>query len=144
MAVNNNTVINNVGEGTPGQEGGGIVVVAFNNAALQISLQGNQLRGNATFSNGFSGLGMVSLDNAQIFANVRFNTFTANAAPGFNAQATGSSNICLKLNNNTSDSVLIVGRAVGTTFRADTLGNAGPPVVESGLPLQPIGNCVVP
>ncbi|KAM3091995.1 right-handed parallel beta-helix repeat-containing protein [Phormidesmis sp. 146-35] len=142
--VNNNTAIGNVGEGPPGQEGGGIIVVAFNNAALQISMQGNQLRGNATFTNGFAGIGMVSLDNARLFANVRFNTFAQNAAPGFNAQSTGSSGVCLKLNNNTSDSPLIVGRGTGTTFQADTLGNAGPPVIQSGLPISAIGDCVVP
>jgi trimeric autotransporter adhesin len=142
--VNNNTAIGNVGEGPPGQEGGGIIAVAFNNAALQISMQGNQLRGNATFTNGFAGIGMVSLDNARIFANVRFNTFAQNAAPGFNAQSTGNSRVCLKLNNNTSDSPLIVGRGTGTTFQADTLGNAGPPVIQSGLPISAIGDCVVP
>jgi hypothetical protein len=157
--ISNNTVNGNVGQGPVGQEGGGIIVIGANNAVLQATIQGNFLNSNATFrapgQAGFAGIGMVSLDNAQILTTVRFNTILNTSAPSFNAQtAPGStSRICLKLNFNSADAgnltqggpfPLIVGRSDGATFQADTSGNSGPPVIESGLRISTLGDCPVP
>jgi parallel beta-helix repeat protein len=157
--ISNNTVNGNVGTGPAGQEGGGIIVIGANNATLQATIQGNFVNDNATFrapgQSGFAGIGMVSLDNSQILATVRFNTILNTAAPSFNAQtAPGStSKICLKLTLNSADAgnlsqggpyPLLIGRSSGAMFQADTSGNSGPPVIASGLSVSMLGDCPVP
>jgi hypothetical protein len=155
--VLNNTVTGNLGIGPP-LGGGGIFVLGFNRATVNVTVQGNNIFSNARTPDAFGGMAMVAVQNARIFSTVRFNTFINNggANPGFNALTgvpadvlggtlAGPTQICLKLNFNTSDQPFILLRPDAShTFQADSSGNAGPPVIAPFLSIAPLGDCPVP
>ncbi len=143
--ISNNSVSGNQGQGPSGQGGGGIVIRTFNNSVAQVAVEGNMVTNNATASGSFAGLGMLSLDNSQLLAGVRFNTLTNNTViPAFSAQSVPASKLCLQLSSNTSDTGFgLIRVSPASTFQADTAGNTGPIIVPV-VPVAPLGDCVVP
>ncbi|MFP4099850.1 right-handed parallel beta-helix repeat-containing protein [Coleofasciculus sp.] len=128
----------------------GIFVDALNNATLQLLLERNTVMDNARF-----GALILAEDQSELFAGVRFNTFTGNPgtldnANGFVVQ-TGSltnlepeSTICLDLSNNTSENGFSLNYIdLDSTFKADTTANNGTISIPQ-LPIEPLGDCPVP
>lgn len=128
----------------------GIFVDALNNATLQLLLERNTVMDNARF-----GALILAEDQSELFAGVRFNTFTGNLgtldnANGFVVQ-TGSltnlepeSTICLDLSNNTSENGFSLNYIdLDSTFKADTTANNGTILIPQ-LPVEPLGDCPVP
>jgi len=128
----------------------GIFVDALNNATLQLLLERNTVMDNARF-----GALILAEDQSELFAGVRFNTFTGNPgildnANGFVVQ-TGSltnlepeSTICLDLSNNTSENGFSLNYIdLDSTFKADTTANNGTILIPQ-LSVEPLGDCPVP
>ncbi|MEQ9622455.1 right-handed parallel beta-helix repeat-containing protein [Coleofasciculus chthonoplastes] len=128
----------------------GIFIDALNNATLQLLLERNTVMDNARF-----GALILAEDQSELFAGVRFNTFTGNPgtldnANGFVVQ-TGSltnlepeSTICLDLSNNTSENGFSLNYTdLDSTFKADTTANNGTISIPQ-LPVEPLGDCPVP
>ncbi|MDX1933487.1 MAG: right-handed parallel beta-helix repeat-containing protein [Capsulimonadales bacterium] len=154
--VSGNIITGNLGIGPP-LGGGGLFVLGFNRAVLRVTAQNNRIEGNATSAGAFGGMAVVSVQNAQVLATVRSNTFTGNrgANPGFTALAgvpptvlggtlAGPSSIALRLTGNASDNGYALVRSPGTTLAAETTGNTGGPVVVPALPVEPLGSIVLP
>ncbi|MEQ9483008.1 right-handed parallel beta-helix repeat-containing protein [Coleofasciculus sp. F4-SAH-05] len=128
----------------------GIFIDALNNSMLQLLLERNTVMDNARF-----GALILAEDQSELFAGVRFNTFTGNPgtldnANGFVVQ-TGSltnlepeSTICLDLSNNTSENGFSLNYTdLDSTFKADTTANNGTISIPQ-LPVEPLGDCPVP
>ncbi|MEQ9371427.1 MAG: right-handed parallel beta-helix repeat-containing protein [Coleofasciculus chthonoplastes F3-SA18-01] len=128
----------------------GIFIDALNNSTLQLLLERNTVMDNARF-----GAFILAEDQSELFAGVRFNTFTGNPgtldnANGFVVQ-TGSltnlepeSTICLDLSNNTSENGFSLNYTdLDSTFKADTTANNGTISIPQ-LPVEPLGDCPVP
>ena len=153
--VINNSVTGNQGLGPPGLEGGGVMILTFNGAIMNISMERNRVNRNGIAPGGFAGIGILAFDNSTLNAGLRQNTLAFNDAnPAVNAQALGAvppavpvpgqiPKICLALADNVSDSGYLLNRSQGTSFRAETTGNLGPFIIQT-LPLEPIGDCIVP
>lgn len=153
--VYNNVVSGNKGRGDPGQEGGGIMNLAFNGADLQALLEGNHLNANGEGNGAYAGLGVLIFDSATANIALRRNTLALNpAAPGMNVRTFGAippaqpvpgvfPSLCLELTGNVSDTGFLLTRDEGTEFGASISENLGfimiPNPLESGSGCPPPG-----
>jgi|GEM_PF-5160948 len=146
FTIADNDISGNPGAGPPGLGGAGVVLQTFNNAVVQAIVENNRIVNyNGVNPNAVAGgLGLISLDNSEINARVRFNELMENSAkPQFNAVALNRSRFCLVLENNRSDTTYALSQVGDSQFQAHISGNRGPRIARMGN-IRSLGDCPTP
>ena len=147
--VLNNVIAGNKGGGAIGQEGGGIMYLVFNGAVMESVAQNNHINNNGTASGAYAGLGLLVFNQAAANVSFRYNTFSLNpASPAVNIRTFGaippaqpvpgvSSQICLELVGNVSDTGFLLTKDKDTKFALLMDQNQGPMMIPNPLDSNP-------
>lgn len=146
IATISNNQITNVNSGGVFFGNIGIQVDADDNSQLQLLLESNTVTQSA--EQGISIFAGLAGGNPQIATTVRLNTLTGNNVNSFvnsdfEAQTFAGATMCLRLNDNTSDTFTLINNGSGT-FQAEVGANTGTvtPVETTAAP--PFVGCTVP
>ena len=147
--VYNNVIAGNKGGGDVGQEGGGIMNLVFNGAALETILENNHVNNNGSADGAYAGLGLLVFDNSTANFSIRKNTFALNpASPAVNIRTFGAippnapdptklPTLCLELSDNVSDTGFLLTKDDKTKFTATIQNNTGPVLIPFALDSDP-------